>query len=131
MVTALLSPCLYIENNEIKNLTQLFEVLDFTNSFLDVKLGFSTSSILAIENWFSFPQYKQSIYNQFSTLIVPLLKKYYVIIHLMNFQMMILIIKFLTKNILLQMLKSLITCYNIFYVLKQMRNIYYLWGNLI
>lgn len=75
MVTALLSPCLYIENNEIKNLTQLFEVLDFTNSFLDAKLGFSASSILAIENWFSFPQYKQSIYNQFSTLIVPLLKK--------------------------------------------------------
>lgn len=74
MVTILLSPCLYIKNNEIQNLVQLFDVLNFSNDFLDAKLGLSDECVLAEKNWYCFPQYKPSIYNYFSALIVPLLQ---------------------------------------------------------
>lgn len=75
MVNGILSPCLYISNGEITNLGQLIEVLDFISSYLDIRLDSIDSSILSEENWYAFPKYKPTIYNQFTILVVPLLKK--------------------------------------------------------
>ena len=75
MVNSLLSPCLYLENNELKNLGELIEVLDFISRFLDVNIDLSNLSILCEDNWYSFPKYKPTIYNQFATCVVPLFKK--------------------------------------------------------
>lgn len=75
MVNSLLSPCLYLENNELKNLGELIEVLDFISRFLDVNIDLSNLSILCEGNWYSFPKYKPTIYNQFATCVVPLFKK--------------------------------------------------------
>ncbi len=75
MVNSILSPCLYLKDNELKNLGELIEVLDFIANFLDIDFSLSDSSILYEDNWYSFPKYKPTVYNQFTTFVVPLLKK--------------------------------------------------------
>lgn len=75
MVSAILSPCLYLKDNELKNLGELIEVLEFINEFLNIDFNLPNTSILHENNWYSLPKYKPIIYNQFTTIIVPLLKK--------------------------------------------------------
>ena len=75
MVTSILSPCLYLKDNELKNLGELIEVLEFITNYLNIDFELSDSSILHENNWYSLPKYKQTVYNQFTTFVVPLLKK--------------------------------------------------------
>ncbi len=75
MVKILLSPCLFIKNNEITNLGELINVLNFANEYLDVSWDMCDSSLLSENKWFSFPKYKTTIYNQFTSIVIPLLRK--------------------------------------------------------
>lgn len=75
MVNSILSPCLYLKDNELKNLGELIEVLEFISDFLNVDINLSELSILHESNWYSLPKYKPIVYNQFTTFVVPLLKK--------------------------------------------------------
>lgn len=75
MVNAILSPCLYLKNNELTNIGELIEVLEFIDDYLATNFILSNSSILYEDNWYSLPKYKHTVYNQFTTLVVPLLRK--------------------------------------------------------
>ena len=75
MVNIILSPCLFLKNNEIKNLGELISVLEFANDYLDINWDMIDSSILCEDNWYSFPKYKTTIYNQFTMFVVPALRK--------------------------------------------------------
>lgn len=75
MVDSILSPCLYLKDNELKNLGELIETLEFIDNYLEINFGITNLSILHENNWYSLPKYKSTVYNQFTTLVVPLLKK--------------------------------------------------------
>lgn len=77
MVNAILSPCLYLKHSELTNLGELIEVLEFITDYLEIGFNLSNSSVLHESNWYSVPKYKPTVYNQFTTFVVPLLKKLY------------------------------------------------------
>ena len=74
-MTVLLSPCLFLKDGQIQNLAQLCNVLSFTDNYLDAEVDVPIDSVLSEDKWFSFPTYQLSVFNQFSTMIVPLLSR--------------------------------------------------------
>lgn len=75
MAKLIISPCLYIKDNKISNLAELYELLDFVDKYLDIGLDSIKQSILCEDNWFKIPPYDITMYNFFIIKIIPLLRR--------------------------------------------------------